>query len=690
MNFGARSADHTVTSQRIGTEENDTDSHLLDAINSGNLSTVQDWIRRLRESPNAKERVTRTFLTTINEAPEDTLDLLLATDLVDIQSEDEINERNVLHEAAISGRMFLLRTALLKGVKASRVDVYGRIPLHYACMHGRVDMLQTLVESDPQTVNMMDHDNFTPLIHAVVHHQLSCVQRLISFHAKVDPNSDSDHIPLNLACQHGCTSITEVLLKEGAKVLPDAEGLYPQHLVARSGKTPELLLVLKGYGVNLNEIDKMNQWTPLFHASSEGHVACLQTLLDNGARVDILDEKGLSAMYYAAWEGYLECMRLLGIAGAKPDPARLPLSATLMPTSVTPEPMSLEADSIPNLVLPPPILPLRRYGHNFLDNKTFVQINFEGMGSDPIIFYHDSKYPAARLTISSKHSDLIPRNVLLPFQEDTKIISFQIDNLESFAIDFDVFPTFGARVIAKTVALPSIFSALTSSSGYCCLPLFDPRLRAIGQVSFTFQVIKPFHGIPLEITHFATYWKATSQDDDLPAALITGSSLSGEYVRLCVQLTNDGVPVICPSWTVNHGGIDIPISQLTHDQFRFVGKHKGVTGKLAPVPEHDIAAMHRVLAASFCTLEEALAYLPASIHAEIHALYPTVVQEKNLGLGPAPNLNTFADNILKVVFEHTRHSREEGARSEFGRGLVFSSFNPDICTALNWKQPNCT
>ena len=27
----------------------------------------------------------------------------------------------------------------------SRTDVYGRVPLHYACMHGRFDMMEALL-----------------------------------------------------------------------------------------------------------------------------------------------------------------------------------------------------------------------------------------------------------------------------------------------------------------------------------------------------------------------------------------------------------------------------------------------------------------------------------------------------------------------------------------------------------------
>ena len=320
-----------------------------------------------------------------------------------------------------------------------------------------------------------------------------------------------------------------------------------------------------------------------------------------------------------------------------------------------------------------------------------MQISFEEAGADAITFYHDSKYPAARLTISSKLSDLIPRNLMLPIQEDFKIVSFQIDNLDSFAIDFDIFPTFGSKVIAKSVAISNIFSALTSSSGHCCLPLFDPRLRAIGQISFNFQVIKPFHGIPLEITQFATYWKATSQFDAHPNALITGSSLSGEYAQLFIQLTSDGMPVLYPQWTISHHGIDFPIGRLTYKQFVALGNQRGNGNEvLASLPDQtwdEKARIYELLTNALVSLRAVLACLPTSINLDLNVMYPTAAEERALGLGPTLNINNFADAILKEVFEHARTAREKNP--DFMRSIVFTSYNPDICVALNWKQPNC-
>ncbi|KAH7407573.1 hypothetical protein BKA64DRAFT_572365 [Cadophora sp. MPI-SDFR-AT-0126] len=694
-----RSPDHIVSSQHLlGTDEGDADTLLLETVISGNLEPLKDLLLRLKTAdPNGSrdiallERITRTFLAAINEGPLNSLQLLLDTGLVDVQSEDDINERNCLHQATIYGNAFVLGVGLEKGVAVNRTDVYGRVPLHYACMHGRLDMVEALLNVDQSTIDLIDHDNFTPLIHAIIHGHFECAEGLLARSARIDPISDADHVPLNLACEHGSVAIVELLLKHGANILPDAEGLYPQHLVARSGQTPQLLLLLKYYGANLNQIDKLYSWTPLFHAASEGNVPCMQTLLNVGAQTNILDEKELSAMYYAAWEGHLECMRLLSsiptdVRGGR----KASQAAGLLTGSNAPVPMSLDVDAIPDLELPPPIIPLRRYGHNFLDTKTFIQISFDENGDQPMTFFHDSKYPAARLTISSKLSDLIPKNILLPFQEDTRLVSFQVDNLDSFAIDFDVFPTYGAKVIAKTVALPSTFRALMSSSGHCSLPLFDPRLRAIGQITFNFQVIKPFRGKPLEITDFETYWKATSQFDHRPSAFITGSSLSGDYVLLFVQHTCDGVPVLWPRWTMDYMDIEFPVSRLTYAQFISAGsRHANKAGDLSALPSQpleSIADVHRILSNSAVSLQDALALLPSGMHVNLQVLYPSAEEEKTLRLGPTVNINAFGDAILGVVFDHARTLREQ--TPDAMRSIVFSSFNPTVCTALNWKQPN--
>ncbi|KAL4790614.1 hypothetical protein BDV19DRAFT_331875 [Aspergillus venezuelensis] len=696
-----RLAERTTGIQLLGSEEEDLDLQVLHSATAGNLQALREWADKLQKSPDSRERATRTFLAAINEFSDDVLTVLLESKLVDIFAEDDINERNCLHEAAISGRELVLKAGLEAGVQVSRTDVYGRIPLHYACIHGRVEMVQQLLATDPSTVDIMDHDNFTPLIHSIVKDQLECAEQLLRNNARIDPASDSDHIPLNLACQHGSLAIVKMLLERQAKLLPDAEGLYPQHMVARASQSPDILLLLKQHGADLNQRDKLYQWTPLFHAASEGCVNCLRTLLELGVDADVKDEKDLAAVYYAAWEGHLECMLLLWSHHTESRPSQRPLDILNglrihEPSSISwqeqteTEPDEMETvDGIPILSLPPPIIPLRRYGHNFLDKKVFIQILFDP--SSAITFDQAGRYPAARLTISSKLSELIPRTVMLPIQEDSRMISFHVDTLQTFTVDFEIFPTFGSKVIAKTVALPTVFRADRSSAGTCCLPLFDPRLRSIGQLRFGFQVIKPYHGDPLEITHFATYWKATSTGESDHSGLVTGSSLSGDHVQLFVQLTRDKIPVVHPRYTVNHYGIEIPLCHLTLAEFQAIGSEKGVNRPeiiqyLQTRASGDLALTHRILASAFFSLHEVFENLPIDVNVNPAILYPSAVEEQTLNMTSVADVNTFADAILAVVFDHARFARDENP--EFMRSVVFTSYNANICIALNWKQPN--
>ncbi|KAJ5099239.1 hypothetical protein N7532_006240 [Penicillium argentinense] len=686
----------------FGSEEEELDQQVLQSASTGNLQTLREWLGKLSSFADARDRATRTFLTAINGFSDEVLALLLESGLVDIHSEDDINERNCLHEAAISGRDFVFKAGLAASVDIARSDVYGRIPLHYACRNGRAEMVRELLAVGPHTVDLMDHDNFTPLIHSIVKGQLACAEQVLKSNARIDPTSDSDHIPLNLACQHGSLPIVKMLLERKAKLLPDAEGLYPQHMVARASQSPELLLLLKQHGADLDQRDKLYQWTPLFHAASEGCVPCLRTLLELGVDAKVADEKGLSAMYYAAWEGHLECMLLLWAqpsadrAGARPLDVLNGLQFQDPMVEDGPSRRASEAemeiaDGIPDLELPPPIIPLRRYGHNFLDKKVFVQLLFDQGTPGSIAFDQSGRHPAARLTISSKLSDLIPRTIVLPIQEDSRTISFHVDKLDTFAVDFEIFPTFGSKVIAKSVALPINFRAETSSTGSCCLPLFDPRLRSIGQLRFNFQVIKPYHGDPLEITQFATYWKATSSVDSEHNGLITGSSLSGDYVQLFIQLTRDRVPVLHPQFMINHYGIEIPICQLTFAQFQMIGKERGVNSNdivqyLQTQAANNMPQAHLILAESFMSLRDVLRELPVDLNVNLSILYPSAAEEKALEMTSLTDVNTFADSILTDVFDHARVAREKNP--DFMRSVVFTSYNPNICTALNWKQPN--
>ena len=49
------------------------------------------------------------------------------------------------------------------------------------------------------------------------------------------------------------------------------------------------------------------------------------------------------------------------------------------------------------------------------------------------------------------------------------------------------------------------------------------------------------------------------------------------------------------------------------------------------------------------------------------------------------DLNDAVDAVLRAVYDSSALEGQMGRRP-----VVFTSFAPDVCAALNWKQPNCT
>ncbi|KAK3111420.1 polarity establishment/cellular polarization, partial [Teratosphaeriaceae sp. CCFEE 6253] len=112
-------------------QDEEVETQVLQAINAGNIGLVREWSSRMLSSDDAQERISRVFLNSIGTASQDAQRVLYDTNAIDFNFADEINERNCIHEAAISGKVDVLRSALANGADIRAPDVYGRTPLHY-------------------------------------------------------------------------------------------------------------------------------------------------------------------------------------------------------------------------------------------------------------------------------------------------------------------------------------------------------------------------------------------------------------------------------------------------------------------------------------------------------------------------------------------------------------------------------
>ncbi|SCV69297.1 BQ2448_2317 [Microbotryum intermedium] len=639
---------------------------------------------------------------------------LIPLSLLNFAFVDDISGRSTLHETASAGKLDLVKACLQNGVSISQADVYGRQALHYAAINGHSAVGDLLISSGADAT-VLDFDGYSPIIYAITNGRTQVVQTFIDQGISFDTNSSTTNEDLNalsLASQYGHEDIAKILLLKGAQILPSPAGYWPQHLAARQGHAGVLRLLVeatRGFaGIDLP--DKYSQATPLHHAASHGHAASVQVLLHAGSNVHARDEFQRTPIHYAAWQGYIDCVNLLLAAGATVDaslPVDHPMIANIAAgsrSSADLEPPDLESDLIPSLSLPPPIIPFRIYGHSFLDKKCLVQISLGHPNTSlapfpPPVRLVDqggrSQQLSLKLVMTPKPESIaVPHSVILPLADEREVFPFQVESFDNFSLEFDLFPTFGSKVIGKAVAAPSTFDHMQSQGSYI-LPLLDPHLKVIGDIPFEINVVKPFERATLQLGgQFETYWRSmtalnlSGEPAPMPvtggASVVTASSLSGEHVRVIVQVTSDGVPVAYPQWKLPLEGFDVHVGDVTFAQFVTLAQRTARRLDPARVADPaDPASWYQTISNSLISLDEIFQALPASFGVDLEVRYPTRSDMRRLNLHHSLEVNQFVDCVLSTVYEAIQNGDEKHHRR-----IVFSSFNPLVCTALNWKQPN--
>ncbi|CAJ0839934.1 7032_t:CDS:2 [Entrophospora sp. SA101] len=665
----------------------DIETELFKAITIGSISTVKELLERIKQPSNIEENreiLSRVFWRSCSEkcSNVEAVQYLVDTGLVNFTYIDDINDRSCLHESSIVGRLSLMRLCVVHGVNINSIDFFGRKPLHYVCMYGHHEAATYLL-SKGADLESLDHDGFSPLIYAITNGHSECVEILLVKGAKIDSDIETDysHIPLSLACQRGHKDITMLLLNKGAKIVSDVDGLTPLHLASREGHH-ELLSILTKHKALLDTLDNYNSWSPIFYAASEGHIECVDVLIKAGCEVNIFDEFHRSPIYYAAWEGHIECINKLHLAGAHVESIEFKDIVGMKDSddkNKDKDSMDLLDDGIPSLSLPPPIIPLRIYGHNYLDKTFHIQVTLGHTSlknkRPPVHLYGNSQLSSLKLIISSK-PDLgrLPHSVILPLGDEREMFLFQVDSLENFSLDFDIFPTFGSKVIGKGVALPDMFDFTGygyerhnhlvngGTGGKCICPLFDTHLKVVGELSFEFAVVKPFSGVQLEIGgHVETYWKSTNT----------------------INVTRDMVAVVYSDWVLPITKFDLSVFNVTFQQFEGL-KEKNIEDDFYSAKS--TSELQRLVHQSFLSLEVVLEKLPSSIGVNLEIRYPTIYEMTRYWFSDLPDINSYVDTILQTVYDYAKKNISKDSINH--RSVIFSSLNPAICTALNWKQPN--
>lgn len=216
-------------------------------------------------------------------------------------------------------------------------------------------------------------------------------------------------------------------------------------------------------------------------------------------------------------------------------------------------------------------------------------------------------------------------------------------------------------------------------------------------------------------------------------SFISAANLGAEYVEFDVQLTKDLVPVIYHDFLVSETGIDAPVHTLTLDQFLHIGEgqkprsSRAGSPETVPVPSDtngtddrpnarrlrsysvDYSTQRNIhtdrqleltermkhtrdfkkkgfkgnsrgtsIQSSFTTLERMFNELPETVGFNIEMKYPMLHESEEEEMDQyAVELNSFIDTVLQKVYD------KMGVRN-----VIFSSFNPDVCLMLSFKQPS--
>ena len=216
-------------------------------------------------------------------------------------------------------------------------------------------------------------------------------------------------------------------------------------------------------------------------------------------------------------------------------------------------------------------------------------------------------------------------------------------------------------------------------------------------------------------------------------SFIAAANLGASYVEFDVQLTKDHVPVIYHDFLVSETGIDAPVHTLTLEQFLHVSHRQTPRQSRPGSPEdnsatdeiassgtkqpqrrprsysmdnsqqknihmnHNVELTERMkhtrdfkikgykgnsrgnfIQAPFTTLEEMFRKLPETTGFNIEMKYPMLHESEEHEMDQyAVELNSFVDTVLTMVYDNMGK-----------RNIIFSSFNPDICLMLSFKQPS--
>jgi glycerophosphodiester phosphodiesterase len=560
------------------------------------------------------------------------------------------------------------------------------------------------------------------------------VKLLVDAGVDINWQDETGETALHIAARFGNTECARILLegtdnqKADFELTENSFAWTPLHVACVDGHLPIVELLIAA-GADLNRPDASG-WRPREHAALRGHLVIAETIAEASLENTSTGSESSFNPGKASPPGVssMEAVRSQlnnGTVRATTEPVKTFGHRYLKNESmilVSLGSMDMRKD-IPAVKLDR--IPIAEAHSTQLDTALSVVVTASGAQGEPTI-------------------------IDLPVQDNiaTEPMVFNAVDVSKVKLYFDIVPTYAGSQEHKVGRGVAILSNMKQAIGLkrmnlqgdVSVPIMSTTLEVIGSVNFNFLIITPFSHPNMGITAKQTYWKELSSTmvighrglgknvtsnrslqlgENTLQSFIAAANLGASYVEFDVQLTKDHVPVIYHDFLVSETGIDAPVHTLTLEQFLHVNdstprvsrppsppqnpQMKVVRGmdrqrslSLGPtIPEFDLAERMKhtrdwkekgykgntrgpFIQAPFTTLEEMFVKLDQEIGFNIEMKYPMLHESEEHEMDTyAVELNSFVDTVLEKVYDLGKK-----------RKIIFSSFNPDICLLLSFKQPS--
>lgn len=229
----------------------------------------------------------------------------------------------MLFDAVKSGCTDLIANLLAAGAAVEARDRFANTPLVLAAAAGQNEAIELLLDAGAR----IDHRNLSgssPLLRAAMDNRRRTAVLLLQRGADPNLGNGKKLTALHAAAYNGNDRLVKALLEHGAE--PDA--------VDASGKSPAIYAAARGYFEVVDQLIEAgvdparrygNDLTLLMWAAGHSNdtprkdgAETVRRLLDRGAPIDAVDNRGWSALMIAAERGHREIAALLLERGADP------------------------------------------------------------------------------------------------------------------------------------------------------------------------------------------------------------------------------------------------------------------------------------------------------------------------------------------------------------------------------------